>query len=313
MRFGDVAKNFIMHVIFATDTAMAEEARRSHAPSSRAGLRASPTCARTRRRRSRLRRTSCTPTRRRPAAIYDELMPMFTDDGHFDPKALAVLRRSFVEMKILPAEPDMSKLYTEAFLPKELMASRPGGNNREPHTVGCLQSRCAALALSAVAARAQPPRRCASARPCRKPFRSRRSTSASARAFFKQERPRHRGNRVRAATPSCSRRWRRQPRYRHRLGAGFGLHRQRLAGQGRGRNGGPAAPARHRGAAGRTENRRRPEGQEDQRLDRGLAHLLAGERNLAPPRLGPERHRRSSRWAPWPARSPRCDAATSTA
>ncbi len=52
-------------------------------------------------------------------AIYDELMPMFTDDGHFDPKALAVLRRSFVEMKILPAEPDMSKLYTEAFLPKE--------------------------------------------------------------------------------------------------------------------------------------------------------------------------------------------------
>jgi hypothetical protein len=30
-----------------------------------------------------------------------------------------VLRRSFVEMKILPAEPDMSKLYTEAFLPKE--------------------------------------------------------------------------------------------------------------------------------------------------------------------------------------------------
>lgn len=51
------------------------------------------------------------------AAIYDELMPMFTDDGHFNPNALAVLRRSFVEMKILPTEPDMSKLYSEAFLP----------------------------------------------------------------------------------------------------------------------------------------------------------------------------------------------------
>ncbi len=38
-------------------------------------------------------------------------MPMFTDDGRFDPKALAVLRRSFVEMKTLPQEPDMSKLY----------------------------------------------------------------------------------------------------------------------------------------------------------------------------------------------------------
>jgi len=52
------------------------------------------------------------------ASIYDELMPMFSDTGRFDPKALAVLRRSFVEMKTLPTEPDMSKLYTEAFLPK---------------------------------------------------------------------------------------------------------------------------------------------------------------------------------------------------
>ncbi len=49
--------------------------------------------------------------------IYDELMPMFSDTGRFNPKALAVLRRSFVEMKTLPEEPDMSKLYTEAFLP----------------------------------------------------------------------------------------------------------------------------------------------------------------------------------------------------
>jgi hypothetical protein len=43
---------------------------------------------------------------------------MFTNDGHFDPAALKVLSRSFVEMKTLPDEPDMSKLYTEAFLPK---------------------------------------------------------------------------------------------------------------------------------------------------------------------------------------------------
>ena len=50
-------------------------------------------------------------------AIYDELMPMFSDTGRFDPKALAVLRKSFVEMKTLSGEPDMSKLYTEAFLP----------------------------------------------------------------------------------------------------------------------------------------------------------------------------------------------------
>ena len=49
---------------------------------------------------------------------YDTLMPMFSDDGKFDPKALTALSRSFVELKFLPAEPDMSKLYTEEFLPK---------------------------------------------------------------------------------------------------------------------------------------------------------------------------------------------------
>ncbi|MDB5405341.1 MAG: sulfonate transporter, periplasmic sulfonate-binding protein [Rhodospirillales bacterium] len=51
------------------------------------------------------------------AQTYDEVMPMFSDDGKFDAKALAVLQRSFVEMGILPTEPDMSKLYTEQFLP----------------------------------------------------------------------------------------------------------------------------------------------------------------------------------------------------
>jgi len=50
------------------------------------------------------------------ARIYDELMPMFNTDGKFNPKALEVLRRSYVEMGILPAEPDMSKLVTEKFL-----------------------------------------------------------------------------------------------------------------------------------------------------------------------------------------------------
>jgi NitT/TauT family transport system substrate-binding protein len=50
---------------------------------------------------------------------YDELMPMFSDDGRFDPEALGVLRRSFVETNTLPQEPDMSKLVTEAFLPKQ--------------------------------------------------------------------------------------------------------------------------------------------------------------------------------------------------
>jgi NitT/TauT family transport system substrate-binding protein len=48
---------------------------------------------------------------------YDEVMPMFSDDGRFKASALKVLAKSFVELNTLPAEPDMSKLYTEAFLP----------------------------------------------------------------------------------------------------------------------------------------------------------------------------------------------------
>ena len=49
---------------------------------------------------------------------YDELMPIFSLTGRFNPKALDVLAGSFVEMGLLTEKPDMSKLYTEQFLPK---------------------------------------------------------------------------------------------------------------------------------------------------------------------------------------------------
>jgi len=51
------------------------------------------------------------------ARDYDETMPTFSDTGKFEPAALKVLARSFVQMGSLPKEPDMSKLYTEKFLP----------------------------------------------------------------------------------------------------------------------------------------------------------------------------------------------------
>ena len=56
--------------------------------------------------------------------VYDIQMPMYSHDGHFNPKALATLARSYVETGSLPAEPDMSKLYTEAFLPSQSAAQR---------------------------------------------------------------------------------------------------------------------------------------------------------------------------------------------
>jgi NitT/TauT family transport system substrate-binding protein len=51
-------------------------------------------------------------------ANYEELMPIFNPTGRFDAKALDVLARSFVEMGSLAEKPDMGKLYTEEFLPK---------------------------------------------------------------------------------------------------------------------------------------------------------------------------------------------------
>ncbi len=49
---------------------------------------------------------------------YDLTIAMHTKDCRFDPESLSTLKRSFVEMKLVPGDVDMSKLYTEAYLPK---------------------------------------------------------------------------------------------------------------------------------------------------------------------------------------------------
>jgi ABC-type nitrate/sulfonate/bicarbonate transport system substrate-binding protein len=48
---------------------------------------------------------------------FDMVMPMMSDDGKFNPKALKVLERSFIDLKILDTAPDTTKLLTEKFLP----------------------------------------------------------------------------------------------------------------------------------------------------------------------------------------------------
>jgi ABC-type nitrate/sulfonate/bicarbonate transport system substrate-binding protein len=117
LRFNELLKDFHVHVIFATDKAIA--ARPAALRSFMAGwfetiafMRANK--AETVKIAKEVMETDEVTT----AGIYDELMPMFSDDGRFNARALAVLARSFVEMKTLPTEPDMSKLYTEEFLPK---------------------------------------------------------------------------------------------------------------------------------------------------------------------------------------------------
>lgn len=49
---------------------------------------------------------------------YDLTLPMFNMDGHFDAEILATLKRSFADLHLLDTPPDMSKLYTEEFLPQ---------------------------------------------------------------------------------------------------------------------------------------------------------------------------------------------------
>jgi NitT/TauT family transport system substrate-binding protein len=52
------------------------------------------------------------------AKEYDLTLPMFNTDGHFDAQILATLKRSFADLKLLDTPPDMTRLYTEEFLPK---------------------------------------------------------------------------------------------------------------------------------------------------------------------------------------------------
>ena len=115
--FGDLVKDFHVHVIFATDKAIAmrPEALRKFL----AGW--FETIAFMRKEKAKtidIARQVMGTDEPTTARIYDAMMPMFNDDGRFKPKALAVLSRSYVDMKTLPAEPDMRKLINESFLPK---------------------------------------------------------------------------------------------------------------------------------------------------------------------------------------------------
>jgi ABC-type nitrate/sulfonate/bicarbonate transport system substrate-binding protein len=116
VHFGSVAPDFIIHAIFATNKSIAEKPEvlkhflagwfetinwmRAHKDETVA-----------------LAAPVMHQDKDIVAMNYDQTMNDFSTTGRFDAKALAVLARSFVEMKTLPAEPDMSKLYTEKLLP----------------------------------------------------------------------------------------------------------------------------------------------------------------------------------------------------
>lgn len=51
------------------------------------------------------------------AKVFDTEMGMMSTDGSFDPDAIDVLKKSFVELGILDYEPEISELYTDRFIP----------------------------------------------------------------------------------------------------------------------------------------------------------------------------------------------------
>jgi NitT/TauT family transport system substrate-binding protein len=116
VHFGTVVPDFIIHAIFATNTVIAarpEDVRRFLAGWFE-------TIAWMNAHKDETVAIVAPVMRKSPAIVainYDQVMPNFSLTGKFEPKALAVLSRSFVQMNLLPAEPDMAKLYTEAFLP----------------------------------------------------------------------------------------------------------------------------------------------------------------------------------------------------
>ena len=118
LRFGDLVKHFHAHVIFATDKVITEQP--DQVRRFLKGWFETIAFMRTHKDETvKIAMPVLDTDARLTAEIYDELMPMFSDDGRFDPEALGVLRRSFVETNTLPQEPDMSKLVNEAFLPKQ--------------------------------------------------------------------------------------------------------------------------------------------------------------------------------------------------
>jgi NitT/TauT family transport system substrate-binding protein len=116
VRFGDIVPVFIMHVIFASNDVIAK--RPDDLTKFLAGW--FDTIRYMRAHKDDVVRIGADVTHVTPeieGRVYDAVMPMFSETGRFDPKATAILAKSFVDLKLLPTEPDMTKLYTERFLP----------------------------------------------------------------------------------------------------------------------------------------------------------------------------------------------------
>ncbi len=112
----DFVKHFIMHETYASDKILKEnpDAVRHFL----AGWYEAVAWMRSHREETiEIARKATGLTKAEQEGEYDRLMSSLSTDGRFDPQDITRIGKSFVELKMLPKEPDMSKLYTEAYLP----------------------------------------------------------------------------------------------------------------------------------------------------------------------------------------------------
>ena len=118
VNFGDLIKNFQNQIIYASDKAIADkpDAVRAFVK----GWFETVDYARHNKARTVAFTTQALGVRESVAAqVYDQLMGsnFFSRDGVIDPKILAAMSKSFVELKLLPTEADLSGFVAKGFLP----------------------------------------------------------------------------------------------------------------------------------------------------------------------------------------------------
>lgn len=117
LKFGDYIKDFHTHVIFATNKIMKSnpDAVRRFA---KGWLESTKFMKANKEATVQVGMKVSKLSHAVSSAAYDRIMPMMSTTGRFDQKSLAVVAEGLVTTKILTKKPDMSKLYTEEFLPK---------------------------------------------------------------------------------------------------------------------------------------------------------------------------------------------------
>ena len=117
VKFGDSVKDFHVHVIYASNKLI--DSKPDALKAFLAGWLETIRFMRDNKDQSIALAARLTDTSPAVASFgYNDTMPIFSTTGRFEPKALDVLAASFVDIKVLPEKPDMSKLLTEAYLPK---------------------------------------------------------------------------------------------------------------------------------------------------------------------------------------------------